>query len=281
MKKYATMIIIIALICTIMPVMAAEPAPAGNESAPDLNATVIQNITEVIQELDKPIINPKYIPIQNDLLGVTGILDISVRCHHNLFSKQMTIERVDEGNTIPFISGDRVSMEQFNAFKKEGGEVNIELRPDGTFSDGYVPATYAIKLLDGNGGQPEYSVVRVDGGYLSRVQFIGHAVSSVKTQEKPVDTCKDLVITTGNIHRIGLFYWFRIDVVNPNDMFTRSDVTITDSHGHILYDFPIFALTGDSYSFFMPTTRDHRDHNPLTVTVSGTRCIETHETEDS
>jgi hypothetical protein len=190
----------------------------------------------------------------------------------------MTMERVDDGNAIPFTSGGRISKEQFTALTKvSGAPLNIELRHDGTFSDRYAPAVYAIKLLDGNGGQPEYAVVKIESGFLSRVQFIGHAVSSVGTQVEPDNPCKDLVITTGDIfHTHGIFtlYWFRIDVTNPNDMFTRSNVEIKDSLGHTLYDFPIFALTGDSYSFYMPTTRTHGNHgdNSLTVTVSGTQC---------
>jgi hypothetical protein len=258
----------------VTPVEPASVTPVEPSNVTQSNETVNETQPDI-----GPVVISKYVPIPTDPISGTGILEISVLCHHNLFSKEMTMERVDDGTVIPFTSGGRITKEQFTAFKKvEGAALNIELRHDGTFSDRYAPGVYAIKLLDGNGGQPEYAVVKVESGFLSRVQFIGHAVSSVGTQVEPDNPCKDLVITTGDISRTkGKFftlYWFRIDVTNPNDMFTRSNVEIKDSQGHTLYDFPIFALTGDSYSFYMPTIKSHWDHEDksLTVTVSGTQC---------
>ena len=268
MKILSTMLVLIALLCLVMPALAENVTPIKQANITQLNETVNETQPDF-----GPVVISKYVPIPTDPMSGTGILEISVLCHHNLFSKEMTMERVDDGNAIPFTNGGRISKEEFAALTKvSGAPLNIELRHDGTFSDRYAPAVYAIKLLDGNGGQPEYAIVKVEAGFLSKVQFIGHAVSNVKEKVEPDNPCKDLVITTGDIHRIGLLYWFRIDVTNPNDMFTRSNVEIKDSQGHTLYGFPIFSLSGESYSFYMPTTRTHREHNPLTVTVSGTQC---------
>jgi hypothetical protein len=283
MNSVMTLLAILAIICLVSPVMAIDEPTAENLSD---NETVLEeSVNETLQEElvnETPVVDigppvlTQYLPVPVDPVTGTGVLEISVLCRHNLFSKAMTIERVDDGNTIPFTSGKLLEKDQFNQFNKTGGTTTIELRHDGTFSERYAPAIYAIKLLDGNGGQPEYSIVRVDAGHLSKVQFIGHAVSMVKKQPEPEpeDPCKDLVVTAGDIHRVGLLYWFQVDVTNPNDVFTISDVVITDSEGHTVYDFPIFALSGDTYSFLMPTLRSHRDHNPLTVEITDTECYE-------
>jgi hypothetical protein len=85
-----------------------------------------------------------------------GTLEISVRCEHNLFSKDVLIQPTGE---------------DWHWAK------NIKLSPDGTYTDRFLPGTYDLWLLDGNGGQPEYASITIYEGYLSKTRFIGHAVS--------------------------------------------------------------------------------------------------------
>lgn len=193
-----------------------------------------------------------YAPLLPDATDGTGSIVITVLCHNNIFSKEMILSN----NLAP------------------SDTKSIYLDHTGAFNDRLIPGDYTIKLLDGNGGQPETQKFRIDEGYTSYVTFIGHAASDVGKQPEPENPCKDLVITTGDIHRVFFLSWFRIDVTNPNDNggWTKSDVVITDSMGHVVYDAPIYAPSGDSYSFLFPATNSHRTHNPLSVSVSGTVC---------
>jgi hypothetical protein len=193
-----------------------------------------------------------YEPILPDPTDGSGAVEITVLCHQNIFSNKMILTN----NIAP------------------GESKEIYLDHAGTFNDRFVPGDYTVKLLDGNGGQPETQKFRIDAGYLTRVSFIGHAVSNVGTQEEPENPCKDLVITAGNIHRVFFLSWFEIGVTNPNDNggWAWSHVTITDSMGHTVFDTSIYAPDNDSYSFFFPAANSHRTHNPLSVSVSGTVC---------
>jgi hypothetical protein len=202
-----------------------------------------------------------YEPILPNPTDGTGSVEISVLCHNNIFSMEMVLT-----NDIA-----------------PGESIVIYLDHAGTYNDRFVPGDYTVKLLDGNGGQPETQKFRVDAGYLTRVTFIGHAISGFGKQIEPENPCKDLEITSGNIHRVFLLSWFRIDVTNPNNDggWTKSDVVITDSMGHTVYGAPIYAPSGYSYHFLFPAANSHRTHNPLSVSVSGTMCKTVQHNTDS
>jgi len=218
-----------------------------------------------------------YAPVVQEGKDGSGVLQVTVRCHNNIFSKEMMLT---------------------NDLAPTEGK-SIYLDHAGTFNDRLIPGDYTIKLLDGNGGQPETQKFRIDEGYTSYVTFIGHAASDVGKQPEPVNDCQDLVITTGDIHRVFFLSWFRIHVSNPNDVWTKSDVVITDSMGHVVFDYPIYAPPGgiggsgegsgirdgmgsqripgglvESYSFLWAAANSHNTHNPLTASVSGTVCRE-------
>ncbi len=200
-----------------------------------------------------------YSPVKQDISDGSGSVEISVLCHNNLFSKEMILTN--------------------NIAPTEGKSIFLD--HTGKFNDRFIPGDYTVVLLDGNGGQPETKKFRIDGGYTSYVTFIGHAISNGGGQVEPENPCNDLVITTGDIHRVFLLSWFTIHVSNPNDSgWTKSDVVITDSSEHVVFDGPIYAVGGSTYSFMWPASNSHRTHNPLTVSVSGTVCKEHPESEN-
>jgi len=87
-----------------------------------------------------------------------GTLEVSVRCHNNLFSKQISIWKdVPNGTSVP---------------------VEGYLNPSGKYEARFEPGIYHIYLYDGNGGKPEKTMAVVTKGYQARVFFIGHAVSA-------------------------------------------------------------------------------------------------------
>jgi hypothetical protein len=206
----------------------------------------------VLMMIAVPVSAGGYAPLLPDPNDESGSVVITVLCHNNLFSKEMILSN----NLAP------------NETK------SIYLDHTGAFNDRLIPGDYTVKLLNGNGGQPETQKFRIDEGYLSYVTFIGHAASDVGKQPEPENGCKDLVITAGDIHRVFFLSWFRIDVVNTNEGegWTKTDVVITDSMGHVVFDNPIYSPNGESYSFYWYTTNSHRTHNPLEVSVSGTVC---------
>ena len=120
-----------------------------------------------------------YVPIQQFSGNGVGTLEIGVLCHHNLFSKEMIIERVTDVNTVPFTNGARVDAHNYDLYEKvPGTAMEIELNMGGRYDDLLVPGIYGIKLIDGNGGQPEYAIAQVFDGGKTTVMFIGHAVSN-------------------------------------------------------------------------------------------------------
>jgi len=136
----------------------------------------------------------KIIQIFPDIGDGCGTLEITVLCHHNLFSKEMSIERVDDSNTMTFLNGERISQEKFNKYQKVGSPALLTLDPAGSFDGRFAEGVYAVKLFDGNGGQPEYSLISVSKGYSSNIFFVGHAISGTGT---PVPTGTGTPVPTG------------------------------------------------------------------------------------
>ena len=101
----------------------------------------------------------KYSPIPTFSTDGTGALYVTTLCHHNLFSKDFSIQRVVGNSTV-------------------GRAKVFYLRPDGTFDERFSFGTYRITLIDGNGGQPEITTVEIRDGENSYVTFIGHAITA-------------------------------------------------------------------------------------------------------
>jgi len=100
----------------------------------------------------------KYENVTADPGDGMGTLDVSVLCHHNLFSKEIRMKTVGVTNWSTGTS--------------------IFLQPDGTFDGRYPPGLYDLWLIDGNGAQYELAYnVEVKPGYRTIVRFIGHAIS--------------------------------------------------------------------------------------------------------
>lgn len=98
----------------------------------------------------------QYVAVPQDISDGKGIMEIKTLCHHSLFSQEILVK-----NTTENWSDAR----------------QIYLQPDGLFNDRFAPGTYDLKLIDGNGGQPEYRSAEITEGYLTLVVFIGHATS--------------------------------------------------------------------------------------------------------
>jgi hypothetical protein len=123
-----------------------------------------------------------------------GQLHVIVLSGRNAFSKEMTIQRVDSENTRRFVNGNRIPGDQFDQFGKVGDVFTLDLDPTGRFEEWYAPGVYALKLLDGNGGQPEYAIAEVVYGYTTNVVFIGHVITPPDTpsvRADPIDASID------------------------------------------------------------------------------------------
>jgi hypothetical protein len=104
----------------------------------------------------------------NDIDG-KGTIAVSVRCAHNLFSKEVIIAPI--GNFQTGFFGDETTLA-------------VTLNPSGKYEGRFYPGNYRVYLLDGNGGHPEVLTTLVNSGYQSVVPFIGHAVSGDPTIER-------------------------------------------------------------------------------------------------
>lgn len=114
-------------------------------------------ITLIILSQSSGAIN-QYITIPRDQGDGLGSLEISVLCHHNLFSKEIIIRK----------SGENWSWAG-----------SVQLNPSGTYEGRYPPGTYDLWLLDGNGAHSEYRFnIPITAGEKTVVTFIGHAVSA-------------------------------------------------------------------------------------------------------
>ena len=148
MKKIGLMIIVIVLaMCMVVPAMAATPIP-------------------IPQMGEDGWVNP------------TGALYVSITCHHNLISKDVLIYRIEDNNTIFFVNGALVAKETYDMVPKMMDyPKTMLLNEGGQFDVFFHPGSYALKLNDGNGGQPEYALATLYQGGKTSVIFIGHAVS--------------------------------------------------------------------------------------------------------
>jgi hypothetical protein len=111
---------------------------------------------------------PKYEPAPVETQDGMGVLDISVKCGHNLFSKEVDIQRAG-GNWIDDV-------------------MIVQLKPNGQVDLRIAPGVYEVWLIDGNGAHSEYQTVEVMAGYWTPVRFIGHAVSGKPEKEEPIIT---------------------------------------------------------------------------------------------
>jgi hypothetical protein len=117
----------------------------------------------------------KYENVTADLGDGLGALDVSVLCHHNLFSQEVRWKLAGETDWN-------------NSFY---------LSPDGTYDGRYPPGHYDLWLIDGNGGHWELRYdVEVKAGYWTMVRFIGHAVSGHGNETTPVPTTVPTTIPT-------------------------------------------------------------------------------------
>jgi hypothetical protein len=95
-----------------------------------------------------------YTPIPAPTPAPFGVLDVTVRCHHNIISQEMIL--------TSFTNNEKTS---------------VYLNPDGTYDTLLVPGDYALILLDGNGGQRESRYFTIQSGYSVQISFIGHGVT--------------------------------------------------------------------------------------------------------
>jgi len=116
----------------------------------------------------------QYMSVPVDTGDGLGTLEISVLCHHNLFSNKMYI---------------KWKAENWSQSRE------IQLSPDGLYDGRYLPGIYDVWLVDGNGGQSEYQTLEITKGELTSVFFIGHAVSGPGISE-PVPTVSPTVEPT-------------------------------------------------------------------------------------
>ena len=122
----------------------------------------------------------------------SGQLYIDVTCMNNLFSKDIVIQRVAIDNSSPsFVTGRLVQKDFIDKFSPDGKKDTIQLGADGKYDTRIVPGTFALTLVDGNGGAPEYMLVTIVAGHASRVHFIGHASTPASAEA----AAKTLTIT--------------------------------------------------------------------------------------
>jgi hypothetical protein len=106
-----------------------------------------------------------------------GALYIMLSCHHNLISTSFTLQSLNNTNNVNYVNGNLVVKDFTDLFEKVGNETTYELNHNGEWDTRIEPGLYLVTLLDGNGGQPEYAIVRVVEKHSVYVVFIGHGVS--------------------------------------------------------------------------------------------------------
>jgi len=134
-----------------------------------------------------PVVAGGYKPISQFTMNGFGTLSVTDLCQHNLLSKEMYIQRVVDGSFMPpFTNGARVDKLFYDKFEKVPGSLDVELGHDGKFVQDLAAGIYGIRLADGDKGQSEYAIVQIFDGQISRVVFVGHAVSN---RGKPQELC--------------------------------------------------------------------------------------------
>lgn len=160
-----------------------------NATLPNATPTPVPTLESMAnaRELSNGMMFPNYkvVPVPTDKGDGLGALYIQLMCHHNLISKDFTVQVVKNPKGIQFTNGKVVPKEFADLFEKVGNATLLELDHTGGWDKRVLPNIYVVTLLDGNGGQPETAVVQVFENYRSDVIFIGHAVSMSNVQEAP------------------------------------------------------------------------------------------------
>jgi hypothetical protein len=131
----------------------------------------------------------------NDQIGesaVSGTLNVQLLCFHNLISKNVVIQRIDENATkeVSTLEGSRaITKYDAERYTPLGENVTVELSPTGAYDTRLVEGVFLLTLRDGNSGDPEYAVARIHAGYGTQVNFLGHAVTPASSE------IKDLTVT--------------------------------------------------------------------------------------
>jgi hypothetical protein len=111
--------------------------------------------------------------------ATTGALYIDVLCGHNLFSKDVVIQRVQPVGTVAnqFVGWKLIQKAEVKNYVSDGSNSTIDLDGSGRWDGRIVPGLFLLTLTDGNNGDPEYALVQIPLGDLVQVHFIGHGVS--------------------------------------------------------------------------------------------------------
>ena len=96
-----------------------------------------------------------YSPVPATTPSLTGHVWVTVRCHHNLFSREMILTSITN----------------------DGTEI-VNITPDGKWDDELLTGDYGLILIDGNAGHPESTYFTIRPGESAYIPLIGHAVSS-------------------------------------------------------------------------------------------------------
>jgi hypothetical protein len=117
----------------------------------------------------------KYVPITPEPV-LDGQLYVTLGCHHNLITKDFTVQRVASTNLF-FVNGARVQKDFVDKLTPLGDNQTVPFGHDGLYDGSWADGIYVVSIADGDGGQPEYAVVKITKGYRFDVNFIGHGVS--------------------------------------------------------------------------------------------------------
>lgn len=199
-KKIGFIFMVLMLTMLIAPVMAATPVP-----------------------------EPKM--GEDGWVNPTGALYVSLMCHHNLISKDVLIYRIADDNKIFFVNGALVSKETYDMVPKMTDyPKTMKLNEGGQFDVFFSPGSYALKLNDGNGGQPEYALVTLYQGGRTDVVFIGHAVSFDHGKKQCVPD-KTFTIVSAKYGALGQ----SCEDVSDNNAHTEYAYWITGTPAHTEY----------------------------------------------
>ena len=139
------------------------------------NAVCILALIAVMMLVGAVSAENKYVAIPATTMG-DGTLYVTLGCHHNLITKDFTIQRVASTNLF-FVNGARVQKDFVDLLTPLGENQTIEFGHDGKFDGTFAEGIYVVSIADGDGGQPEYAVVKITKGFRFDVNFIGHGVS--------------------------------------------------------------------------------------------------------
>jgi len=221
--NYKMLFITIAIcICMVVPVTALSEESTVNESleviADEQPITPVETPAPEETQIITEYIMPPPISDGEPIDDGCGELFIHVLVGHNIFSKEMIIQRINDSNTRPFANGDKVMSDQFPLFEKVGDNTTIELNAIGQYDGRYSPGTYGIILKDGMAGQPEYAIAQVTHKYSTIVNFMGHGVTFV---DKP--TPKPVTPSSPECPTVYSFDWIR----NSNNLLFKFNIENT------------------------------------------------------